>query len=41
MMFMMPMPPTSRLTLASAPSMPVMTRVVLVTASAIWVMSRT
>ena len=41
MMFMMPMPPTSRLTPATAPSMPVMVVVALAMASAIWVMSRT
>jgi macrolide transport system ATP-binding/permease protein len=40
-MFMMPMPPTSRLTPATAPSMPVMVVVALVMASAICVMSRT
>ncbi len=41
MMFMMPMPPTSRLTPATAPSMPVIVVVALVIASAICVMSRT
>ena len=41
MMFMMPMPPTSRLTPATAPSMPVIVVVALAIASAIWVMSRT
>ena len=40
MMFMMPMPPTSRLTAATAPSSAVITRVVPDSASAIWRVSR-
>jgi hypothetical protein len=41
MMFMIPMPPTSRLTAATAPSSVVITRVVPASASAIWRVSIT
>ena len=41
MMFMMPMPPTTRLTAAIAPKSAVIALVVLVTVSAISAMSRT